>query len=342
MSRKMKRFFAMLAAVVMLGVISVAAFAEDNPETEAVTETVESEPVAEPVVEEPVADEAPAETTEDPAPAEDTAGTEAASANTEEEAPVEETPVTEETAGTTEEETPEAGTEAQEAISEEGTAPSSEETAANSEEPAATDGATTTNSEDDLTELDDWGYVDPEVIEENTPEMTQELIHQDDGLWNRDAGEGEDQPEETAEETETEPEVTETAETVEDPVNAETTETEETPENSENAETESAPVNTENAQTESAPANTENAAAETENTSKVTVTVTATMKSEREMLLDAVVNDPEGRDFCYQWQVSMDGGENYQDVENATESKLEVELTEENISGLWRVSVWLK
>ena len=57
------------------------------------------------------------------------------------------------------------------------------------------------------------------------------------------------------------------------------------------------------------------------------------------MALTAVVNDPEGREYSYQWQVSEDGGQNFTDIENATTAEIEVLLNEENINNLWRVKV---
>ena len=69
------------------------------------------------------------------------------------------------------------------------------------------------------------------------------------------------------------------------------------------------------------------------------MTVKATLIDENLMVLDAVVKDPEGRSFTYQWQVSEDGGLTYVDIEDATEAELTVELTEENLNDLWRVKV---
>ena len=63
------------------------------------------------------------------------------------------------------------------------------------------------------------------------------------------------------------------------------------------------------------------------------------MEDEFTMKLHAVVNDPEGRQFIYQWQVSEDGGQNYSDIEEATKAELDVELNAENINNLWRVRV---
>ena len=71
----------------------------------------------------------------------------------------------------------------------------------------------------------------------------------------------------------------------------------------------------------------------------VTVTVEVSMISENMMYLQAVVNDPEGRDFLYQWQVSEDCGMTYTDIPEANTDELKIELTDENISDLWRVKV---
>ncbi|MBR5961838.1 MAG: hypothetical protein IKZ98_12700 [Clostridia bacterium] len=72
---------------------------------------------------------------------------------------------------------------------------------------------------------------------------------------------------------------------------------------------------------------------------RVTVTVEISMIDDTIMRLLAVVNDPEGRDFLYQWQVSQDGGMTYTDIQEATTEELRVELTDENINDMWRVRV---
>ena len=72
---------------------------------------------------------------------------------------------------------------------------------------------------------------------------------------------------------------------------------------------------------------------------RVTVTVEISMIDESVMRLFAVVDDPEGRDFLYQWQVSEDSGETYMDIPEATTEELKVELTDENINNMWRVRV---
>ena len=50
-----------------------------------------------------------------------------------------------------------------------------------------------------------------------------------------------------------------------------------------------------------------------------------------------MVNDPEGRQYIYQWQVSEDGGENFLDILGATADELQVELTENNRNDMWRI-----
>lgn len=74
-------------------------------------------------------------------------------------------------------------------------------------------------------------------------------------------------------------------------------------------------------------------------TPQITVTVKATLVEDNIMVLDAIVDDPEGRSFTYQWQVSEDGGLTYKDIEDATDAELRIELTDENIHDLWRVRV---
>ena len=71
----------------------------------------------------------------------------------------------------------------------------------------------------------------------------------------------------------------------------------------------------------------------------VTVKIVATMTGENEMKLSAVVNDPEGRDYTFQWQVSVDGGKTFTDIADETAAEMDVELTEENITDMWRVKV---
>ena len=217
--------------------------------------------------------------------------------------------------------------------------------------------------DDDLVEIDDdWGYVSPEVIEQHTPEMTQEFIHADDPDW---------QPKE---ETATTPEpvaepAPEVQETVEEPAGNKAAESTETPtdvtdedkaesvdvtenqaedqseeetkeENAEPGEEENVESteeeNVESTEEENVePTEEEN----TEEASKVTVKVTASMRSDNLMHLKAVVDDPEEHEYEYQWQVSVDGGENYEDCEDQTEEFMDVELDEENASNIWRVRV---
>ena len=167
--------------------------------------------------------------------------------------------------------------------------------------------------DDDLVEIDDdWGYVSPEVIEQHTPEMTQEFIHADDPDW---------QPKE---ETATTPEpvaepAPEVQETVEEPAENKAAESTETPadvtdedkaesvdvtenqaedqseeetkeENAEPGEEENVESteeeNVESTEEENVePTEEEN----TEEASKVTVKVTASMRSDNLMHLKAVV-----------------------------------------------------
>ena len=222
--------------------------------------------------------------------------------------------------------------------------------------------------EDELVEIDDdWGYISPEVIEQHTPEMTQEFIHADDPDWppkeetaatpepvaepapevqetveepvKNEAPVVEEVPADVTEDNKvesddvTEPavETAETKEVVETVETGEAVETEETAEVGETVETET--VETE--ETDEEPAE----ETEDEQASKVSVKVTASMRSDNLMHLKAVVDDPEGNEYEYQWQVSVDGGENYEDVEDQTEDFMDVELDEENASNLWRVRV---
>ena len=64
------------------------------------------------------------------------------------------------------------------------------------------------------------------------------------------------------------------------------------------------------------------------------------MVDEDTMKLHAVVNDPEGRQYIYQWQVSEDGGESFLDILGATADELQVELTEDNRNDMWRI--WIQ
>ena len=201
--------------------------------------------------------------------------------------------------------------------------------------------------DEDLVEIDDdWGYITPEVIEQHTPEMTQEFIHADDPDW--------PPQEETAATSEpvTEP-APEVQETVEEPAENKAAESTEVPADvTDESKTESADVTeeqvedqaeTETKEENAEPSEEENAESteeeNTEESSKVTVKVTASMRSDNLMHLKAVVDDPEGNEYEYQWQVSVDGGENYEDVEDQTEEFMDVELDEENASNIWRVRV---
>jgi len=202
--------------------------------------------------------------------------------------------------------------------------------------------------DDELVEIDDdWGYISPEVIEQHTPEMTQEFIHADDPDWSPKE-ETAATPEPVAEPA---PEV---QETVEEPVENEVSEnTEAAADVTEEDKTESSDVTEPAAETVETEEATETAeTTETEETveepaeeeieeqaSKVSVKVTASMRSDNLMHLKAVVDDPEGNEYEYQWQVSVDGGENYEDCEDQTEEFMDVELDEENASNLWRVKV---
>ena len=71
----------------------------------------------------------------------------------------------------------------------------------------------------------------------------------------------------------------------------------------------------------------------------MTVSVVITMVDDNVMQLNAVINDPEGRNYEYQWQVSEDGGKTYSDIPEAKEDKLQIELTDENLGYMWRVWV---
>ncbi len=149
------------------------AVVEPVVEEPAVEEPAAVEPAAEePAAEEPAAEEPAAEepAAEEPA-AEEPAAEEPAAEEPAAEEPAAEEPAAEEPA-------------AEEPAAEEPAAeePAAEEPAA--EEPAAEEPASIYNEEteeddeeeDGLVELDDdWGYIDQEVIEENTPEITDEL-----------------------------------------------------------------------------------------------------------------------------------------------------------------------
>ena len=210
----------------------------------------------------------------------------------------------------------------------------------------------------------DWGYVTPEVLEANVPEVTPTFFTDDEPTpapeMPAEEAPAAEEPAAEAVAPETpaaeEPAAEEPA--TEEPA-AEDTAVEETGEKNEASDepvTESPAAETEDTaeegtETEAAAAETvdvEGAASEEltdteaeEEDPQITVIVKATLVDEGIMVLDAVVKDPEGRSFTYQWQVSEDGGLTYTDIEDATEAELMVELTEENINDLWRVKVQL-
>ena len=264
--------------------------------------------------------------------------------------------------------------------------------------------------EDDLVEIDDWGYMSSELIEQHTPAMTQQFIHADDAdrkpeekeapaaepekeeaqepaKGNETADEGKnpvdaadaavtDQVNDGAENAEADDtnkaaDVTETsdaADTVEagdtaeasdttdttdaaetDDTNdaADTAETGDTTEAGDSAETDNADEDADtagDAETDE-DAEQDNETAEDDEdavedaVSKVTVKVNASIRNENLLHLKAVVDDPENNEYDYQWQVSIDGGESYVDVEDQNEDFLDVELDEENMNNLWRVKV---
>lgn len=278
-------------------------------------------------------------------------------------------------------------------------------------------------ADDELVEIDDdWGYVSREVIEQHTPEMTQELIHKDDNNWKKEepapkkeekkeepkkeekkeeapkkeekkeeapkqeekkeeapkqeekqeeAPKQEEVPEENKESTaagqkdaapaENSSEATSDTnneaavgtgdeaasgdhenasgtgdETASDPSEGNQDEPEgETAEAGEGSESEQNGEDPADETAEGEPAEDEPEA----QGDQVTVSVKSSLKAQGEMALTAVVNDPEGREYSYQWQVSEDGGQNFTDIENATTAEIEVLLNEENINNLWRVKV---
>ena len=199
----------------------------------------------------------------------------------------------------------------------------------------------------------DWGNVDKELVAARTPAITETLINPE-----------QTEPEETAAPAETPaaepaaaPDTPEPAKTEPAPA-AEENPAEEQPAEQEPAgepagegpdeevpadepAAEPAPVNPEEKAGGEEP---EEESAEPEATPepekpRVTVRVEISMIDETVMRLLAVVNDPEGRDFLYQWQVSEDRGITYTDIQEATTDELKVELTDENINDMWRVRV---
>ena len=150
-----------------------------------------------------------------------------------------------------------------------------------------------------------------------------------------------DTPEEDTEGEETDETVTENQPAAEEPVQEFPEEVipdgEETEEVSE--EPEEGPEEPEEGPEEPEEAPEELEAATEPETARVTVTVEISMIDDTIMRLLAVVNDPEGRDFLYQWQVSEDSGMTYTDIPEANTDELKVELTDENITDMWRVKV---
>ena len=200
--------------------------------------------------------------------------------------------------------------------------------------------------DDDLIDLDDdyCGFVDPEVIAEHTPEMTQDFIFADDS---NSIPETDDETAETivAEDVANEHEQTNEAE-AQDEADPEMTGTESEnsviaePEEGEVAEVMDAEVTEEKTEGEPEAEDVyEDTGVEEGEPQEISVTVEATMIGENEMKLNAFVNGPEGYAFAFQWQISEDGGEHYRDIEEATNDELQVELSDSNINSLWRVKV---
>ena len=192
MMKQLRKVFSILCAIALLLSSMANALAEEtDPAEEAAAQAaVEETAVEAPAAEEPAASEpAAAEpAVEAPAPeapaAEEPAAVEPAPEAPAAEAPAAEEPAAEEPAAEEPAAVEPAAVEpaveqpaAEEPAVEEPAAeePAAEEPAA--EEPASDNNEETDNEEDDgLVELDDgWGYIDQEVIEENTPEITDEL-----------------------------------------------------------------------------------------------------------------------------------------------------------------------
>ncbi len=291
MTRKMMKIFAVMMACMMVLLVSAVSFAEEAP--------VDIFAMEAPAAEAPAQEEEAL--VEDPAPAEDPELVEEPVEEPEEEPVEEPAPV-------------------EEPVPAEEPAPIEEPTPA--EEPVVV-------NDDDLVEIDDdWGYVSRELIEQHTPEMTQEFIHADDPDW---------VPEGQVKTAEEEPAQNNAPETIEDVTEVEEEtpaevieETEESVEETEGTEESEGSEDTEEI---------EETEETKETTPEVVVKVTASMRSENLMHLKAHIEDPNGNDYNYQWQVSVDGGENYEDVEDAEEDFFDVELDEENVSNLWRVKV---
>ena len=174
MMKQLRKVLSILCAIALLISGMTFALAEDTEaEAPVYEEPVYEEPVyEEPAYEEPAHEEPAYEEPVYEAPAAEEPAYEApAAAEPVVEEPAVEEPAVEEPA--VEEPVVEEPA-AEEPAAEE---PAAEEPAA--EEPAAEDASIyneETTDEDGLVEIDDgWGYVDPEVIEENTPEITDEL-----------------------------------------------------------------------------------------------------------------------------------------------------------------------
>ena len=174
MMKQLRKVLSILCAIALLISGMTFALAEDTEaEAPVYEEPVYEEPVyEEPTYEEPAHEEPAYEEPVYEAPAAEEPAYEApAAAEPAVEEPAVEEPAVEEPA--VEEPVVEEPA-AEEPAAEE---PAAEEPAA--EEPAAEDASIyneETTDEDGLVEIDDgWGYVDPEVIEENTPEITDEL-----------------------------------------------------------------------------------------------------------------------------------------------------------------------
>ena len=218
-------------------------------------------------------------------------------------------------------------------------------------------------------EDEDWGNVGPEKLdvtvtpaaaeetlsggetEPEAPDLQEDLLAEEETAAEPAAAEPETAPEEELpaadQQQETEPAAENTVEepaaenTAEEPAGkiaeeqpipdaAEPADLPDADESGEGSSDEANPEEEETAEPESEP--------ETEK-ARVTVKVEISMIDETVMRLLAVVDDPEGREFLYQWQVSEDSGMTYTDIPEATTDELKVELTDENISDMWRVRV---
>ena len=173
MMKQLKKVFSILCAIALLVSSTAMVYAEDEvtevaaAPVEAPTEAPTAAPTEAPT---PAPTEAPTPApTEAPTPAPTAAPTEAPTP----------APTEAPTAAPTEAPTP-APTEAPTAAPTEAptAAPTEAPTAAPTEVPttAPTEAPVMEDEDDDLVEIDDdWGYVDPEVISENVPEITDEL-----------------------------------------------------------------------------------------------------------------------------------------------------------------------